>query len=141
MRPPASAQNSLLSIRHAAASTMEQTERKPHSHRYIQKTLTIRMPKFEWDENKNASNRQKHNIGFERAKDVFEDEDAINYLERITHGESRFLIVGKILDKFIIAVVFTIRAAVYRIISARQASNNEIKDYIANKFDKNDSES
>ena len=37
------------------------------------------MLKFEWDENKDERNQQKHGIGFERAKDVFEDEDAISY--------------------------------------------------------------
>jgi uncharacterized protein len=98
------------------------------------------MLKFEWDENKNKSNQRKHGIGFDRAKDVFEDENAIEYPEKIKEGESRFVIVGKILGKIIIAVVFTIRAAAYRIISARQAKKNEIKDYLTNKFDKDDSE-
>ena len=76
---------------------------------------------FEWDENKNQSNQQKHGIGFEHAREAFEDEDAILYPGKTKSGESRFLIVGKVLGKFIIAVVFTMRAAIYRIISARQA--------------------
>lgn len=42
--------------------------------------------------------------------------------------------VGKILGKFIIAVVFTARKQIIRIISARQARNEEVKDYIINKF-------
>jgi len=29
------------------------------------------MLKFEWDENKNKSNREKHSISFEKAKEVF----------------------------------------------------------------------
>lgn len=98
------------------------------------------MDHFEWDENKNRSNQQKHGINFERAKDVFEDEDAIAYPGHTKGGENRFLLVGKILGKFIIAVAFTIREQIYRIISARQASKDEIKDYLVNKFDNHDKE-
>jgi len=29
--------------------------------------------KFEWDENKNSMNREKHNVSFERAQHAFED--------------------------------------------------------------------
>jgi len=94
------------------------------------------MPNFEWDENKDRLNRQKHGIGFDRAKDVFDDEDAIAYSGKTKVGESRFLIVGKVFGKFIIAVVFTIRSTVYRLISARQAQKIEIKDYLTHKFDK-----
>ena len=92
------------------------------------------MPKFDWDKDKNKSNQQKHGIGFERAKDVFDDEDAIAYPGQTKDGENRFLLVGKVLGKFIIAVVFTMRKQMYRIISARQARKEEVKDYITNKF-------
>jgi uncharacterized DUF497 family protein len=102
------------------------------------RTAFIKMPKFDWDERKDHLNQQKHGIDFERAKEVFEDEDALTYPGKVKDGEFRFLIVGKVLGKFIVAVVFTVRAAVYRIISARQARNNEIKDYLINKFDKDD---
>ena len=70
---------------------------------------------FEWDEHKSKSNQQKHGINFERAKDVFEDEDAIVYPGHSKDGENRFLLVGKVLGKFIIAVVFTISRQIYRI--------------------------
>lgn len=89
---------------------------------------------FDWDESKNKSNRQKHGIDFEHAKQVFEDEDAVAYPGQTKDGENRILLVGKILGKFIIAVVFTVRQQIYRIISARQARNYEVKDYITNKF-------
>jgi uncharacterized DUF497 family protein len=98
------------------------------------------MSSFEWDEPKNKSNQQKHGISFERAKDAFEDEDAITYPGHTNDGEDRFLLVGKVLDKFIISVVFTARRQIYRIISARQARKKEIKDYLANKFDNHDNE-
>ncbi|MCA0237542.1 MAG: BrnT family toxin [Bacteroidetes bacterium] len=92
------------------------------------------MPHFDWDEPKNKFNQQKHGIDFEHAKEVFDDEDAIAYPGQTKDGENRILLVGKILGKFIIAVVFTIRQQVYRIISARHARKNEVKDYITNKF-------
>lgn len=38
------------------------------------------MPEFEWDEGKNKSNQAKHNISFEDAKGVFDDEDRIQYM-------------------------------------------------------------
>lgn len=98
------------------------------------------MSTFEWDEHKNKANHQKHGISFERAKDVFEDEDAIAYPGHTKDGENRFLLVGKVLGKFIIAVVFTVRKQIYRIISARQARKEEIKDYLVNKFDNHDNE-
>lgn len=31
---------------------------------------------FEWDDNKNESNKKKHNIDFNDAKEVFKDEDS-----------------------------------------------------------------
>lgn len=96
------------------------------------------MSNFEWDEHKNKSNQQKHGISFERAKDVFEDEDAITYSGHTKDGENRFLLVGKVLGKFIISVVFMVGKQIYRIISARQARKEEIKDYLSNKFDKHD---
>jgi uncharacterized DUF497 family protein len=37
------------------------------------------MPKDEWDENKNKSNQQKHSISFEKAKEVFEDQNAVEF--------------------------------------------------------------
>jgi uncharacterized protein len=92
------------------------------------------MNTFEWGRRKDKSNQQKHGIGFEDAKDVFKDEDAIAYPGRTRDGESRFLLVGKVLGKFIIAVIFTMRKQIYRLISARQARNAEINDYLTNKF-------
>ncbi|MCS7036074.1 MAG: BrnT family toxin [Saprospiraceae bacterium] len=89
--------------------------------------------KFEWDERKDQFHRRKHGIGFNRAKEVFEDNDAALY-----SGKNRLLIVGKVLGKFIVAVAFTQRGTVYRIIPARQARKEEIKDYLTNKFDKDD---
>lgn len=98
------------------------------------------MPNFEWDENKNRSNQKKHGLSFEDAKEVFDDEDAIAYPRPVKDGENRILLVGKILGRFIIAVVFTVRKQIYRVISARQARKEEVQDYMTSKFQNLDDE-
>jgi len=49
-------------------------------------------------------------------------------------------LVGKTIGRLIIAVVFTMRKQIYRIISARQARKEEVQDYVTNKFKKLDDE-
>ncbi len=92
------------------------------------------MSKFEWDENKNASNQQKHEISFEDASKVFNDPHRIQHINS-TGNEKRFRTVGKVI-KFIITVVYTVRTGVLRIISARQASVSERNAYLENKLKK-----
>lgn len=93
------------------------------------------MLKFEWDENKNKSNRAKHSISFEKAKEVFEDENAVEFRGN-SSTELRVRRIGKTFSKILIAVVYTIRSAVIRIISARQASKKETKAYLENSLSK-----
>lgn len=94
------------------------------------------MALFEWDENKDNSNKRKHKVGFDEAKEVFDDENAIEFLGD-KGGEVRFLRIGKTVGKVILAVVYTLRTTIYRIISARQADRKEINAYLENKFTKN----
>ena len=51
--------------------------------------------RFEWDERKNRSNRQKHGISFEEAQTVFLD-DAALLIDDPDHSddEDRFLLLG-----------------------------------------------
>jgi hypothetical protein len=94
------------------------------------------MSKFEWDENKNASNLQKHKVRFEEAQEIFDDENAIELLGN-QGTEVRFLKIGKTVGKVILAVVYTLRTTIFRIISARQANRKEINAYIEHTFTKN----
>ncbi|MCB0594457.1 MAG: BrnT family toxin [Lewinellaceae bacterium] len=65
---------------------------------------------------------------FEDASRIFDDPDRIQYIN--TRGnERRFIAVGKAI-KFITAVVYSVRSALLRIISARQAKRGEINDYL-----------
>ena len=51
--------------------------------------------RFEWDENKNTINKEKHHIAFEEAKTVFYDEEAL-VIDDPEHSEEeeRFIILG-----------------------------------------------
>ncbi len=87
---------------------------------------------FEWDENKNKINQQKHGISFEDVKMVFEDVYAILF-DDPDHSleEERFLIIGMSDDKGICIVSHCYRGLddKIRIISARKASKKERNVY------------
>lgn len=83
---------------------------------------------FEWDENKNESNQEKHGIDFNEAKEVFNDKNRISSEDkRNDYGEKRWVTIGKMF-KPIVVVVYTIRNAT-RIISARLANRKERDNY------------
>ncbi|NER03861.1 MAG: BrnT family toxin [Okeania sp. SIO3C4] len=85
--------------------------------------------KFEWDENKNKKNLDKHFVSFEQAKEVFNDKKRIEQPDiRKDYGEPRIKVIGKA-KNLMLSVIYTMRGAVARLISARSASRNERKDY------------
>ena len=50
---------------------------------------------FEWDENKNQLNQQKHEISFEEAKTVFNDALHLSKLDyRFDYFEERWITIG-----------------------------------------------
>jgi len=73
---------------------------------------------FEWDENKNIENVQKHNIPFEMAQEAFFDEKRIIFLDKKhSQKEKRFFCIGND-GNGIVTVRFTIRNGNIRIIGA-----------------------
>ena len=73
---------------------------------------------FEWDETKNQSNIQKHDVGFEEAQDAFLDPNRIIIRDsKHSNGEERFFCIGST-EKGIATVRFTMRKANIRIIGA-----------------------
>ncbi|MCD7744789.1 MAG: BrnT family toxin [Lachnospiraceae bacterium] len=84
--------------------------------------------KFEWDEEKNLINKEKHKISFETVAHVFEDP---NYIEMydFEHSidEERYIAIGRVGD--ILFVVFTEKKESIRLISARLATNAEKELY------------
>ena len=85
-----------------------------------------RIQAFEWDEDKRKNNIKKHGIDFEDATEIFYGPIFLRRSDR--NNEERWIAVGSLEDRFI-AVVFTRRADVIRIISARRAWKNEERDY------------
>jgi len=90
--------------------------------------------RFEWDENKNVANREKHGISFETERLVLDDAHCLLVLERIEAGEERWHAIGMILKTAVVlTVVHTHRTEshleIIWIISARRATKQEQNDY------------
>jgi Uncharacterized protein conserved in bacteria len=89
--------------------------------------------RFEWDENKNIINRQKHKISFQEAQTVFYDDEA-RVIDDPEHSgeEERFIILGLSKKTNLLVVCHCYRASetIIRIISARKATKTETKYYI-----------
>ena len=85
---------------------------------------------FEWDAAKAASNLAKHGVRFEEVATVFGDPLSVTIFDPAhSQAEDRFIILGRShLDKLLV-VVHTERGDNIRIISARQASRAERKQY------------
>lgn len=76
------------------------------------------MPSFEWDDQKDKFNQEKHGISFVEAKQVFADPYRVVALDtKHCQEEKRFYCFGKV-SSGIITVRFTYRNAVIRIIGA-----------------------
>lgn len=91
------------------------------------------MLKFEWDENKNQTNIQKHGISFEEASSVFYDDEALIINDEAhSQNEDRFVLIG-FSYKFNLLVVchcYRQNEEIVRIISARKASKSERNEYL-----------
>ena len=86
--------------------------------------------KFEWDANKAALNSQKHRITFDEASTVFADPlAAIFDDEWHSVEEDRELIIGYSDRSRLLIVSFTERGDTVRIISARETTSRERRDY------------
>ena len=65
------------------------------------------MLRFEWDQEKEITNRRKHRIGFETAKLVFDDPGCLTFVERVEGGEERWHAIGIVNGRAIVTVVHT----------------------------------
>ena len=83
---------------------------------------------FDWDEDKNLLNIEKHGISFSEASTVFEDNNAVFvYDEAHSISEERFIIVGFSGFPRLLMVCHCYRkdGEIIRIISARKATEPE----------------
>ncbi len=84
---------------------------------------------FEWSPSKAAANFKKHGVRFEHAVLAFDDPFALDERdESEDYGGDRFLLTGRGADG-ILVVVYTERGQRIRIISAREATEYERRNY------------
>ena len=79
---------------------------------------------FEWDEAKRTSNLLKHGLDFADVERLDWTTARIERDHRFEYGEDRFIAVGA-LDGRLVAVAFTPRGNVTRVVSMRPASRRE----------------
>ena len=85
---------------------------------------------FEWDEDKRFANLETHGIDFLDARAIWAGQVLDPAAERIVDGEARPTALGVVgEDEIIVAVVYTVRDGIVRLISARRARRNERKAY------------
>jgi uncharacterized DUF497 family protein len=84
---------------------------------------------FEWDDEKDASNQEKHGISFAEATEAFFDPFNITIADP-DHSteEERFLLLG-FAKREVLVVSFTERNDAIRIISSRRANAKERRLY------------
>jgi len=83
---------------------------------------------FEWDENKNLTNIEKHGIDFNDAKIIFSNPLIVKEDKRDEYNETRWIAIG-LLRAFVVIVVYTNRETKIRIISIRLANKREREVY------------
>jgi uncharacterized DUF497 family protein len=86
----------------------------------------LSLASFEWDDQKRELNLAKHGIDFDGATEVFYGPIILRRSDR--NNEERWTALGYSEDRLIV-VVFTRRADIIRIISARRARKNEESKY------------
>lgn len=89
---------------------------------------------FEWDDEKAKANERDHGVSFDEAKEVFDDDFAIDeYDDAHTDEEPRFHIIGLSSRRLLMVVYAEREGEVIRIISAWKAGKKYREAYEENK--------
>lgn len=92
--------------------------------------------KFDWDPKKARSNQKNHRVSFEEAQTVFSDSFNIEFYDPDhSDEEHRFILVGHSNLGRLLFISFTERGNEVRIISAREATSREQRDYENGRFE------
>lgn len=83
--------------------------------------------KFEFDNKKSKTNKQKHDIDFYEAQKLWNDTDFIEIPIK-TSDEPRYMVIGKISGKHWSGII-TYRTEKIRIISVRRSRKEEVDIY------------
>jgi uncharacterized DUF497 family protein len=85
---------------------------------------------FEWDEDKAEANERKHGVSFTEAQTVFGDPLSLTgYDPHHSDEEDRYITMGTSVEQRLLVVSHTDRGDRVRIISAREATRKERRDY------------
>jgi uncharacterized protein len=88
---------------------------------------------FEWDDEKAKSNITKHGVSFDLAKRIWDDPLIYVGLDDVVNGEQRWRAVGSVGAIMLLVVIHTYpdksNEERIRIVSARQATRHERKNY------------
>ena len=82
---------------------------------------------LEFDENKSASNKEKHGIDFVEAQELWNDENGAIF-DAKSEDEKRYALVSELDDKEWVTI-FTMRGEKVRLISVRRARKEEVEFY------------
>jgi uncharacterized DUF497 family protein len=86
--------------------------------------------RFEWDGKKARQNILKHGISFENAATVFGDALSLTIPDPLhSTNEDRFVTIGMTENDILLVVVHAARESAIRIISAREATLRERRNY------------
>ncbi|MHB8619140.1 MAG: BrnT family toxin [Chloroflexota bacterium] len=83
---------------------------------------------FEWDEQKNQANQEKHGLAFDDVELVFSEPTITFEDDRADYGERRLITLGT-LARRVVVIVHTPRGDGSRIISLRKANRRERQIY------------
>jgi uncharacterized protein len=84
---------------------------------------------YQWDNDKAATNINKHGIDFADAVSVFSDDLAVTVSDE-RFEEERFITIGIDALGRVLVVVYTLRGKEIRLISARKATRLELTQYL-----------
>ncbi|MBI4660591.1 MAG: BrnT family toxin [Verrucomicrobia bacterium] len=85
--------------------------------------------RFEWDEEKNRTNIRKHGIDFTDAWEMFTSPILAAVDERQNYGEDRWIGIGMLRGRVVVAVYAERGEDTVRIISIRKALKHERERY------------
>nr|VFJ44696.1 MAG: hypothetical protein BECKDK2373C_GA0170839_100919 [Candidatus Kentron sp. DK]VFJ44864.1 MAG: hypothetical protein BECKDK2373B_GA0170837_100829 [Candidatus Kentron sp. DK] len=96
--------------------------------------VSEKVVEFDGDLNKAYENKNKHGVSFDEAKTVFDDSLACIFDDEWSSiDEQRELIIGYSVNHRLLIISFVERQDIIRIISAREATPRERKDYESHK--------
>ncbi|HUD06793.1 MAG TPA: BrnT family toxin [Candidatus Saccharimonadales bacterium] len=85
---------------------------------------------FDWDEGNLSKNRKKHSVGMQEAEQIFFNKPLLLSDTNLhSTSEKRYKALGKTNDNRELLAIFTLRNNKLRIISIRDMSRRERKEY------------